>query len=144
MSLLRINLSSNLWKNMNHVDAEHFSERRSEEDWSTVPFWGGGASVYIRALGMISWLGVLTSKKKIEIKIVTSKQCCKKTSQVTDSDSSRLEVAIFDLTWLDSIFHLNDLTWLESPVKWLWLDSDSTACLTRVMTNDSSHYKWLE
>ena len=67
-------------------------------------------------------------------------QCCNKSSHWLGLELTR--VAIFDLTWLDSIFHLNDLTWLESPVKWLWLDSDSTACwLESVMTNDSSHYK---
>ena len=59
-------------------------------------------------------------------------------------------VAIFDLTWLDSIFHLNDLTWLESPVKWFWLDSDSTACwleswqMTWVMTHTRTRFStWI-
>ena len=55
-------------------------------------------------------------------------QCCNKSSHWLWLESTW--VTIFDLTWLDSIFHLNDLTSLESSVKWL-----ESLQLTWVMTH---------
>ena len=63
----------------------------------------------------------------------TCDQCCNKSSHRLGLELTR--VAIFDLTWLDSIFHLNDLTRVtcEMTLTWLWLDR----MLTRVN-------EWLE
>ena len=73
----------------------------------------------------------------------TCDQCCNKSSQWLGLESQFY-------TWLDSIFHLNDLTWLKSPVKWLtwlWLDRMLTQInewleswqMTRVITSDLSN-----